>query len=203
MAEGGPMDETTPFLKHTGDDDDDGNDDDTGNVNQGFGWDTDLSQVPADPDYQPSDDTGSRNPFKPRAASTPAGEQIPLIEKTRLPRKQQGSRTAETSFIEGGQSLQAIAEGQKEAAWEEIEWDFPNPDKSKLDVRCVEAPRSGQGRGGSVIELSLKGRNKWYRFYTKSPGNTEATFNEHLPQAINNALGKTTDELFSGNKCRS
>ena len=77
MAEGGLMDETTPFLKHFGDDDDDG--DDTGNVNQGVDWDnTDLGQVPADPD-RPS-------PFEPGAASTPAGgEQIPMATRTRLP----------------------------------------------------------------------------------------------------------------------
>ena len=165
---------TTPLTQHTDDDDDD----DTGDDNQVIEWDNiDLGQVPAD--------------------GTPAGEQIPLNTITRGPQEQQGSRNAETSFNEGSQSRQAIAESQQETVWEEIEWDFPEPDKNKLDVRRVAAPRSGQGRGGSVIELSLKGRDKWYRFYTKSPGDTKATFNEHLPQAINNALGKTTDELFS------
>ena len=186
--------DTTPLLKRKGDD---GNDD-AGNDNKVMDWDTDISQVPAPNDYQPSGDSDRTNPFPPGADSTPAGEQIPLDTITSVSKEhQQGSRTADTSLNERSQSLQAIAEGQKESVWAEIEWDFPSPDKSALDVRRVEAPRLGQGRGGYVIELSLKGRNKWYRFYTKSPGDTKATFNEHLPQAINNALGKTTDELFS------
>ena len=186
--------ETTPLTQHTDDDDDA----DTGNDNQVTNWDEiDLTQMAPDGTpigEQPPDGTDRTNPFEEGAASTPAGEHIPLVERTRFPQEQQGLHTAETSFNEGSQSLQAIAEGQQESIWEEIGWDFEEPDKSKLDVRRVAAPRSGQGRGGSVIELSMKGRNKWYRFYTKSPGDTEATFNEHLPQEIKNALGKSVDE---------
>ena len=146
MAEGGydPTDPTTekdPLIQRTGDDDDD---DDTD-------WDnTDLNQIPV----QGTDST--HNPFEPDAASTPAGEQIPMVTRTGLPTEQQGAHTDETSFNEGAQSRQAIAEGQKQSAWDEIEWDFPNPDKSKIDARYAAAPRSGQGRGGSVIEVSLK-----------------------------------------------
>ena len=120
-----------------------------------------------------------------------------MVTRTGLPPEQQGAHTDETSFNAGAQSLRAIAEGQKESAWDEIKWDFPDPDKSKIDARYAAAPRSGQGRGGSVIEVSLKGSNKWYRFYTKSPGDTKATLNASLPPGIKQALGKTTDEQFS------
>ena len=185
--------ETTTLTQHTDDGDDDAAD--TGNDNQVFDWNSDISQVPPPKGYQPPDGTDRTNPFEQGAASTPVGEHIPLVERTRFPQEQQGPRNAETSFNEGSQSLQAIAEGQQESIWEEIGWDFPNVDRNKLDVRRVTAPRSGQGRGGAVIELSMKGRNKWYRFYTKSLGDTEATFNEHLPQEIKNALGKTRAEL--------
>ena len=184
MAEGGydTMDSTTekdPLIPGTGDDDDDTD------------WDnTDLNQAPGDTD-------STHNPFEPYAASTPAGEQIPMVTRTGLPQEQQGPRTEETPFNEGAQSRQAIAEGQKESAWDEIEWDFPKPDKSKIDARYAVAPISGQDRGGSVIEVKLKGSNHWHRFYTKSPGDTEATLNAHLPPNIKRALGKTTDELFS------
>ena len=120
-----------------------------------------------------------------------------MVTRTRLPPEQRGAHTDETSFNESAQSLRAIAEGQKQSAWDEIEWDFPNPDKSKIDARYATAPRAGQDRGGSVIEVSLKGRHKWYRLYTKSPGDTKATLNVSLPQGIKQALGSTTDELFS------
>ena len=191
MAEGGydTMDsatEKTPFIPDTGDDNDDTD------------WDnTDLNQIPA-PDYQPPGDIDSTQPFgPPDAASTTAGEQIPMVTRTGLPQEQQGPRIEETSFNEGAQSRRAIAEGQKESAWDEIEWDFPHPDKSKIDARYAVAPRAGKYRGGSVIEVRLKGSNKWHPFYTKSPGDTEATLNAHLPPNIKRALGKTTDELFS------
>ena len=193
MAEGGydPMDSTTekdPLIPGTGDDDDD---DDTD-------WDnTDLNQIPAQ-DYQPPDDTDStHNPFEPDAASTPAGEQIPMVTRTGLPQEQEGPRSEETSFNEGAQSRWAIAEGQKESAWDKIEWDFPNPDKSKIDARYAVAPRSGQGRGGSVIEVRLKGSNNWHRLLTKLAGDTKATLNKSLPSNIKKALGRTTDEQFS------
>ena len=187
MAEGGydTMNSTTekdPLIPRTGDADDD---DDTD-------WDnTDLNQIPV------QDTDSTHNPFEPDAASTPAGEQIPMVTRTGLPPEQQGAHTDETSFNEGAQSRRAIAEGQKQSAWDEIEWDFPNPDKNKIDARYATAPRSGQDRGGSVIEVSLKGRHKWYRFYTKSPGDTKATLNVSLPQGIKQALGRTTDEQFA------
>ena len=99
MAEGGydPMDATnekTSLIPDTGDDDDDDDD--------GTDWDNlDLSQVPA-PDFQPPGDTDSTQPFGPPGdASTPAGEQVPMSTRTRLPPEQQGSHTAETSFITG------------------------------------------------------------------------------------------------------
>ena len=96
MAEGGydSMDATTektPLIPDTGDDDDD-------DTNP---WDNlDLSQVPVTEEPTPGD-TDSTQPFEPGAASTPAGEQVPMFTRTRLPPEQQGSHTAETSFITG------------------------------------------------------------------------------------------------------
>ena len=93
MAEGGydPMDtptEETPLIPDTGDDDDDTNP-----------WDNpDQYQVTDEGEVMPTDST---QPFEPGAASTPAGEQVPMSTRTRLPQEQQGPRTAETSFITG------------------------------------------------------------------------------------------------------
>ena len=87
MAEGGydpidPTTEKTPLIP--GDDDDDD--------------DTDLNQSPA-PDFQPPDDHDSTHPFDlQRAASTPAGEQIPMVTRTKFLQEQQGPRIAETNF---------------------------------------------------------------------------------------------------------
>ena len=87
MAEGGfdppdPTSEKTPLMP--GDDDDDT---DWNNI--------DLNQIPA------PGDTDSTQPFEPGAASTPAGEQVPMSTRTRLPPEQQGAHTEETSFITG------------------------------------------------------------------------------------------------------
>ena len=79
MAESGydPMDETTEKTPLIPSDDNDDDDTDWNN--------TDLSQMPA------PDDHDSTQPFDPpRAASTPAGEQIPMVTRTRLPQEQQG-----------------------------------------------------------------------------------------------------------------
>ena len=95
MAEGGydstdPTTEKTPLIPDTGDDDDDTNP-----------WDNlDLSQVPGTEEPTPGD-TESTQPFEPGAASTPAGEQVPMSTRTRLPPEQQGTHTEETSFITG------------------------------------------------------------------------------------------------------
>ena len=180
MAEGGPMDETTPFLKHTGDDDDDDGDD-TCNVNQGVDWDnTDLGQVPTDPDRP--------NPFEPGAASTPAGgEPIPLATRTRLP-QERGPRIAETSF--GGEPTASTA-------WKEIKWEFEMADESKLKARYRTAPKAGGGGGGAILEVSMRGKDKWYPLYTKSRGDVDKSFNESLPKEIKTALGKSLNEQFN------
>ena len=108
MAEGGydPTDATTeetPLIPGTGNDDD--------------ADDMDLSQ------YQYTEERGverlptpgdidSTQAFEPGAASTPAGEQVPMSTRTRLP-QEQGPRTAETSFITGdtqGQRVRTMRE---------------------------------------------------------------------------------------------
>ena len=190
MAEGeyDPMDtptEETPLIPDTGDDDDDTNP-----------WDN--------PDqYQVTDEgevvrTDSTQPFEPGATSTPAGEQVPMSTRTRLPQEQQGSRAEETSFITGGtQGRRVITNMLENAAWREVEWEFPQADKSKLDVKYKVAPRAGRDSGGSVIEVKMIGKDKWYRLYTQKPLASGKSFNEHLPKEIKTALGKTVDEQFT------
>ena len=178
--------ETTPLTQHTDDADNTG--DDTGNDNQVIAWDTDLSQVPAPNDYQPSGDTDSTQPFEPGAASTPSGgEQIPMATRTRLP-QESGPRIAETSF--GGEPTERMA-------WSEIKGEFTRADESKLKARYKVAPRAGGGGGGAVLEVAMKGKDKWYRLYTKSPGDVDKSFNESLPKEIKAALGKSLDKQFN------
>ena len=87
MADGGfdPVDPTekTPLIPDKGDDDGD----DSGTVNPGMNWDDIDMNIPIDPHRTQT--------------STPAGEQVPMSTRTRLPPEQQGSHTEETSFITG------------------------------------------------------------------------------------------------------
>ena len=190
MAEGGydPNDsatEKTPLIPDTGDDDDDDN------TNP---WD-DLSkwQVGQDGDTLeriPTRDTDSTQPFEPGAASTPAGgEQIPMVTRTRLPQEESGPRIAETSFITG--------EPTGRAAWSEVKGEFEMADENRLKARYKVAPKAGEGGGGAVIEVAMKGKDKWYRLYTKSSGDVYKSFNESLPKEIKTALGKSLDEQFT------
>ena len=178
--------ETTPLTQHTDDADNTG--DDAGNDNQVIDWDTDLSQVPAPGNYQPSGETDSTQPFQPEATSTPSGgEQIPMPTRTRLP-PERGPRTAETFF--GGEPTESTA-------WSELKGEFTMADESKLKARYKTAPRAGGGGGGAVIEVAMQGKDKWYRLYTKSPGDVGKSFNESLPKEIKTALGKSLDEQFN------
>ena len=177
MAEGGydptdPTNETTPLIPGTGNDDGE----DTGTVNPGMNWDdTDLGQIPTDPDRT--------HPFEPGAASTPAGgESIPMTERTRLP-QERGPLIDETSF--GGEPTGRMA-------WQEIIGEFEMADESKLKARYKTAPRSG----GAILEVSMKEKDRWYPLYTKSRGDDSKTFNQSLPKEIQTALGKSLTEQF-------
>ena len=182
MAEGGfdptdPTTDKTPLIPKTGDDDDD----DATNP-----WDSrDLSQIPVTED--PTHDTDSTQPFEPGAASTPSGEQIPMTTRTRLP-PERGPLTAETSF--GGEPTERMA-------LEEIKMEFPLADERKFKARYKEAPRAGGGSGGAIIEVAMRGKNKWYPLYTKSRGDINKSFNESLPKEIKTAIGKSLDEQFN------
>ena len=184
MAEGGydPMDPTndeTPLIP--GDDDDDDDDTDP--------WqNTDLSKY--DPDGNPIDPE-TTGPFTPGAASTPAGEQIPMATRTRLP-TERGPQFEETSF--GGEPKD---EPTGRIAWDEIKHEFEMADESRLKARFLRAPRAGGGGGGAVIEIAMKGKDKWYRLYTKSRGDVDKSFNTLLPKEIQTALGKSLDELVT------
>ena len=187
MAEGGydPMDTPTgetPLIPDTGDDDDDTN-----------LWDNpDQYQVTDEGEVVPTDST---QPFEPGAASTPAGEQVPMSTRTRLP-QEQGPRTAETSFITGDTQGQRVRTMQENVAWREVSEEFPLADTSKLDMRYKVAPRAGGSGGGAIIEVKMSGKDKWYRLYTKSRGASSKSFNDHLPKEIKSALGKSLDEQF-------
>ena len=182
MADGGfdPTDPTekTPLIPNTGDDDGD----DTGTVNPGMNWDdTDLN-VPVDPEPDRT------QPFKPGAASTPTGgESIPMTNRTRLP-QERGHLIAETSF--GGHPTERMA-------WQEVTQEFEMADESKLKAHYKTAPRAGGGGGGAIIEVSMRGKNKWYPLYTKSAGDDVKSFNQSLPKEIKTALGKSLTELVN------
>ena len=171
MAEGGydPMDATTektPLIPDTGDDDD--NTDPLNNI--------DLNQIPTLPG-----DTDSTQPFEPGAASTPAGEQVPMSTRTRLP-KEQGPRTAETSFIKGWQSFT----GPEKLATKEVDYAFPKMDHEKVEARFISKERGGLGQR---IEVKMRNSSTWYPLETKSRGDTEMSFNQNLPKGIKKALG--------------
>ena len=166
MAEGGfdPADTTekTPLIPSAGDDDD-------GEDNTGIDWNnTDLGQIPADPDPE------RRNPFEPAASSTPAdSEHPPLKTMTRLPPEKQGTST-ETSFSTGFDQGVII---QDSFIKRELEDEFPNMSSTELEFRTHKAPKSG----GAVIEVKYHTSDKWYRLYTQSKGDDQKTLNTALP----------------------
>ena len=158
MAEGGydPNDATTdrdPLIPNTGDDDDDTD-----------VWDNlDQWQVTEEGDFKripTPGDTDSTQPFEPGAASTPAGEQVPMSTRTRLPPEQQGSRTAETSFITGDTQDHRVLTMRENLAWREVRGEFPLADTSKLDVQYKVAPRAGGGGRGAIIEVKMSEKDK-------------------------------------------
>ena len=134
-------------------------------------WDnTNLGQIPIEPDR-----------------TQPGGESIPMTTRTRLP-TERGNLIAQTSF--GGD------EPTGRLAWEEIKGEFEMADERKLKGRYQEKPRAGGGGGGAIIEVSMRGKNKWYSLFTKSRGDESKTFNQSLPKEIQTALGKSLNELF-------
>ena len=178
-----PVPNEDPDLDYQLDHDSDDNDgDDTSTVNPGMDWnDTDLGNVPADPN--------STQPFEPGAASTSAGggESIPMVVRTGLP-QERGPRTEETSL--GG-------EPTERAAWSEVKGEFTLADESKVKARYTTKPRAGGGGGGAIIEVSMKEKDKWYPLYTKSRGEEVKSFNESLPKEIKTALDKSLEEQFN------
>ena len=193
MAEDGydPMDTSTekdPLIPDKGDDDDDT--DVWDNPDQWQVTEGGLERLPT------PGDTDSTQPFEPDAPFTPAGEQVPMSTRTRLP-QEYGPRTAETSFITGDTQGQRVRTMQEEMAWREVSGEFPLADTSKLDMRYKVAPRAGGGGGGAIIEVKMSGKDKWYRLYTKTRGASSKSFNDHLPKEIKNAYGKSLVEQFN------
>ena len=116
-----------------------------------------------------------------------------MATRTSLP-KEQGPSTEETSFIEGDTQGQRVLTMQEEMAWREVSGEFPDADRRILDVKYKVTPRAGGGGGGAITEVKMRNKTKWYRLYTKSRGASQKSFNEHLPQGIKAALGKSLDD---------
>ena len=152
-------------------------------------WTHDLSKYDKDGNIErdPPRDPNRTQPFKPGASSTPFGdgERIALSSRTRLP-KEKGPRFAETSFIEGKPQQEETF--NERFAWQEVKDAFPNADKSRLKVRSITAPRAGGGGGGAVLEVAMRGKDKWYRLYTLTKGDAEKTINKSLPKEIKAGL---------------
>ena len=82
-------------------------------------------------------------------------------EKSGLPRPKE---TAETSLIEGDPTGRVMT--AKDMATMEVEKDFPNMDRSK-----VEARHRPTGKGtGAIIEVKMRHEDRWYPLYTKKGG---------------------------------
>ena len=109
-----------------------------------------------------------------------------MATRTRLPQERR-HLIAETSF--GGEPTERMA-------WSQVKQEFPMADESKLKARYKEKPRAGGG-GGAIIKVAMRGKDKWYPLYTKSPGDVNKSFNESLPKEIKAALGKSLDEQFN------
>ena len=107
-----------------------------------------------------------------------------MATRTRLP-PERGPLITETSF--GGEPTERMA-------WSEIKGEFEMADESKLKARYKTAPRAGGGGGGAILEVSMRGKDKWYPLYTKSRGDVDKSFDESLPKEIKTALGKSLDE---------
>ena len=182
MAEGGfdPRDETTEnthLLQDKGDDDDD----DTNPWNN-----TDLNQIPA-----PSD-IDSTHPFEPGAASTPAGEQVPMSTRTTFPSEQQGAHTEETSFITGDTQGRRVITGdtppealsygnlltpedqQKRLAFEiaKLRKRFPQLDQSKAEKPLFFGK---QQRNSGLLVAPGEGKGTEIRVFNKD-GSINQTF---------------------------
>ena len=63
-------------------------------------------------------------------------------------------------------------------AWQEIKWEFKMADESRLKARYRIAPRAGGGGGGAILEVSMRGKDKWYPLYTKSRGDVDKSFSD-------------------------
>ena len=77
----------------------------------------------------------------------------------------------ETSFIEGT-PLGRIMTAAEQMATSEVEQDFPFVDTDRVEVRY-----STTGRGtGSIIEIKMRNKTKWYPLLTKNKGGRRKNF---------------------------
>ena len=157
------------------------------NMAEGGEYDPTTETTPLIPGDDDDDDTtGWDN--QDLANKYPSGEQIPMTTRTRFP-PELGPRAAETSFITG--------EPTAPMAWREVKWKFERADENRLKARYKVAPRAGGGGGGAIIEIAMRGKDKWYRLYTKSPGDADKSFNASLLKEIKTAFGKSINEQLT------
>ena len=91
-------------------------------------------------------------------------------EKNGLPPQKGGEGTEESSFIEGETSGRGLT--AKDMATIEVKKDFPNRDKSNVEVRYKVIKRGGR-EIGAIIKVKMRDKETWYPLYThtKTRGN--------------------------------
>ena len=151
--------DTDPLLEHNDDDDDD--DDDEGDTT---------------------------TPFQPDKNSTPgpSGEEIPMTTMNR--EQEKGSKTAETSFIEGDIFGSRVLTSN-ENAWESLTTIFPEAKASELEV-------SYSKKGRLQVKMFGQGK-KTYPLFTEERGTNEQRLNPSLSKEIKKSLGPEREVLIA------
>ena len=109
------------------------------------------------------------------------------MEMTTMNRPRERGPTAETSFVERPQPRRILT--AEDMVTREVEEEFPNVDKSKLEMRYMLSKRTGLAEEGAIIEVKMRNKEKWYPLYTKTSGDTNKTFNKSLPKEIKGLSG--------------
>ena len=114
--------------------------------------------IPHTEDNNDDDDrANTTQPFQPEASSTPgpSGEQIGMTTRNRPPER--GPHTGETSFIKRPRHRRVLT--AEDMVTREVEDEFPNIDKSKLEMRYRTSKMAGFGEG-AIIEVKMRNKEK-------------------------------------------
>ena len=78
---------------------------------------------------------------------------------------------------------------KEQLAFSEVRGDFKKADLTKIDARYSYAKRAGiYGKGGEIIEMKFRNRDKWYPLKTQSAGDTDKTLNQSYPPNLKKLL---------------